>query len=146
MNMKKYYSLLVCVLLGALTLTACSDDDDEESSNAEIVGTWFSKGERDEDLESSYDEYLQFRSDGTYTQVGIDYYWGSWLNWGFDPEEIMVYHGTYSYDGTDLVLSTELGGTITYQAKVNGNKMTVSILGLSDVYNRVSNSEIGKYL
>lgn len=41
MNVKNFFSVLVCVLLSTLTFTSCSDDDEEVSGNGDFIEVTF---------------------------------------------------------------------------------------------------------
>lgn len=69
--MKKYFNLLVAVMIAAfsLTLTACGDDDDDD--NSALIGTWENYQE-DLDYGWAYYESVTFNKDNTFTQTDIE--------------------------------------------------------------------------
>ena len=101
--MKKYFSILMAVLLAALmlSLTSCSDDEEEEFANLrrDITGTW-------QIVDGVFDEvnvkhYLQFRNDGSYYEVKV------WEDEWSDYFDTSVEEGTWALEGRTLYLSNK---------------------------------------
>lgn len=120
------------------TLTSCGDDNDEPSVG-NIVGTW--KITEGLVSEIGFDQYLQFRSDGTATEVDID------MEGNFE-----VMNGPWKLEGNTLTLinhDDELDidiPTIATVNKVTNSELVITTLGIKQVYKKVPDSEIDKYL
>lgn len=133
--MKKYLSILVAVMLAALsfTLTSCGDDDDDEPSvNAEIVGTW-------ENLTSQkYGAYsiCQLRQDGTYIE-----YQGE-----TEYADSEIVYGHWSRSGNTLITGTEVMTLESTIIKLTDTEMQLSSFGIVQDFKRVPDSTIDKYL
>ena len=103
--MKKYFSFLAFILMGALSLSvvSCGDDDEEDfSGGGNIIGTWstdlasdISKQLDDDDYITNMEQYYQFKNDGTFTEVLATTYSDDWVKWfNEDKQEIEIERGT----------------------------------------------------
>lgn len=147
--MKKYLSILVAVMLAALsfTLTSCGDDDEEDEpanpADAELlIGTW----QNPEAFEPNRDylaRYIQFKNNGSCLQI-----------FEFEDGELYVNYGTWSLKGDTLytTFETDLDDfePITTALKILAlNEKTLELdYGMLGVlsFNRVPDSTIDKYL
>lgn len=99
--MKKYLKFLLVAFVATMTLSlsSCKSDDDEPSTGS-IVGSWQVESSVNEVMES--EQYLQFRSDGTFYEVinYTDEIFGSMLGTVYDE-------GTWSLSGNNLKVSVK---------------------------------------
>lgn len=167
--MKKYFGILVFVLMAvfSLGLVSCGDDDDDEgggaSGNGSIVGTW--KGDFNMEIEDLYHikelhtyDFYTFKSDGTYVSyfVTITKYtdeakkeFGYKDETEFEEDE----RGTYKLNGNKITFYPTYSDEGDYEVetleyKVSGNKLTFTSLSgiiVSITYSKSSESEIDKY-
>lgn len=149
--MKKHFYLFATTLLAVMsvTLMSCGDDNDEPSGG-NIVGTWesdlskFAVEELDEFYEGG-EQLMQFRSDGTMTNVTLKIFKDKWVEAMGGKEEFEITHDTWHIDG-NKVITSKVG---TYEYKVKGNKLTLtptSGIIIPVTFTRVSDSRIEKYL
>lgn len=145
--MKKYLSILVAVMLAALsfTLTSCGDDDDDEPENTAtaelLIGTWESVSDESAS-DYSEDGIFRFEADGNFTQVhfGIG-----------DNGENEVEFGTWQKKGNSIYITLKdgimAGETVEFKiVTLTKNELVVTMWGLSSKYKRVPDSTIDKYL
>lgn len=159
--MKKYYYLLVAMMMAVMTigLTACGDDNDEPEGG-EIVGTWFCDTNQRiidtfDNIYASGEALYQFKANGTYIAVDIAYYTDEWADaMSYDEEftnpDIIIERGTYHLSGNKLRLEpNDNSYKITYECEVKSNSMTLTFKdGIVFAFNftRVPDSRIEKYL
>ena len=158
--MKKYYYLLVAMLMAVTTLglTACGDDNDEPDSG-DIVGTWSCDLSREmieamDDIYTSGEDLIQFRNDGTFVEVSVLYFTNEWAEMFSDDEdfqnpEVLIDRGTYTISGDQLTMFYGDGEKEVCTYKVKGKSLTVTstygiVIGMT--FTRVSDSRIEKYL
>lgn len=136
--MAKYLKLFMVALFAALTFTLTSCGDDDEPSVGNIVGTWkLTAG-----LSADYGitQYVQFRADGTATEVDIDE----------DGTDVM--NGTWKLEGNLLTLINHDEEwdmdipTVSTVEKVTNSELVLTTLGIKQTYKKVADSEIDKYL
>ena len=119
------------------TLTSCGDDDDEPSDR-NIEGTWKITGGLSYELGIVH--YLQFRPDGTFTEVNIE------------EDGVDVIKANWTLEGDQLTIITydeELGTRIPVTATVNkvtNSELVLTVIGVTQTYKKVADSEINKYL
>ena len=142
--MKKYFSIIVAVLLAAmaLSLASCSkdddDDDDAPSGNSSIVGSWrMVEGVADA---IDCEQYVQFREDGTYFDVVV--YGDSWN--GLLGTEVQ--EGTWSLDGKNLKIKISTKTTKITVKKVTSKELILEEFGLEIKLIRVSDAKVNKIL
>lgn len=100
-KMKKffYFSLLMGLVLGALTLTACGSDDDEPAGG-NIVGNWEANipvGEIDNNY--SHSLTYEFKNDNSFTVTTYSVMEDGFRDWG------LRFAGTYSTSNGKLSLN-----------------------------------------
>lgn len=162
--MKKYFSFLAFILMGALSLSivSCGDDDEEDfSGGGNIIGTWstdlasdISKQLDDDDYITNMEQYYQFKNDGTFTEVLATTYSDDWVKWfNEDKQEIEIERGTWKISNGLLYIIYEDNFTDysnnTYKYSVKGNKLTLTSTSgiiLSVTFTRIPDSTIDKYL
>lgn len=133
--MKKYYYLLMVMLLAmvAVGVTACGDED--EPSVYDIVGTWQMTYPSGETL-------IQFTGYGDFNEVGISTITGK--------TEIYVDHGHYYVSGNKLtiVYDDDIDGSDTVECtfSIKGNTITFYSTDYTETYTRVKDSVIERYL
>lgn len=116
------------------TLTSCGNDDKPSVGN--IVGTWKCTDYTEIDLIV----YVQFRADGTATEVDLD------------EDGVEVMNLTWKLDGDQLTIinhDDEWAADIPIISivnKVTNSELVVSVLGFEQTYKKVPDSEIEKYL
>lgn len=161
--MKKYYYLLVAMMMAVmiLGLTACGDDNDEPEGG-DIVGTWSCDTNQKiinvmDDIYSGGESICQFKADGTYIAVDVTYYTEEWAeieksyNEDFENPEIYIERGTYRLSENVLHMNPddEELFNVSYDCKIKGSKMTLTLnegIVISMIFSRVSDSKINKYL
>ena len=104
-----------------MVLTSCGSDDDDNAQSGRIVGTWIEKAfweEEDNSFNEWGDYYYRkygaiyvFTSDGKYTKYSSQYY----MDLGKAEEE-----GSYSFDGTYLVVNGGYKRKVTFTEDGNG--------------------------
>lgn len=119
--MKKLMFLLVMALMPMVFTSCGSDDDDNGAQVNKIVGAWIEKQTWKEENNSFYewgDYYYKdfgaiyiFTSDGKYTKYMNQYY----KDLGQAEEE-----GTYTFDGTYLVVNGGYKRKVTFTEDGNG--------------------------
>ena len=104
-----------------MVLTSCGSDDDDNAQSGRIVGTWIEKAFWEEE-DNSFNEWggyyyrkygaiYVFTSDGKYTEYSSQYY----MDLGKAKEE-----GSYSFDGTYLVVNGGYKRKVTFTEDGNG--------------------------
>lgn len=132
--MKKFYYLLIAMLMALATvgLTACGDD---EPYGYDLVGTW-------QMVYDSGETLIQFTENGAFHEVGITTINGK--------TEIYVDHGFYRVSGNQLTIvyddDNDGSDTIECTYSIRGNEITFSSPGYSETYVHVSDSAIERYL
>ena len=116
MNKKLNYAwLLSLLMIFSITFVSCSKDDDDEVSinKDELIGTW--KGDKmieeakGVSEETTLDETLEIREDGTYTQ-----------------KDFFTENGTWKISGGKLKFFDKEGDeTGDYSVTINGTKLTL---------------------
>lgn len=165
--MKKYLSILVAVMLAALsfTLTSCGDDepdpvpgtiideddnggnnDNDDPNNPQeieelLIGTWESVND-EVTSEYSEDGIFRFEANGNYTQV----HFGTG-----DNGENVVEFGTWRKKGNSIYITLKdgilAGVTIEFEiVTLTENELVVTMWGYSTKCKRVPDSAIDKYL
>lgn len=145
--MKKYLSILVAVMLAALsfTLTSCGDDDEDEPANSAdaelLIGTWESIND-ESTSDYSEDGIFRFEANGNYTQV----HFGTG-----DNGENVVEFGTWQKKGNSIYITLKDGilADVTMEFKIvtlNENELVITMWGYSTKCKRVPDSAIDKYL
>ena len=119
--MKKIMFLMVMALMPMVFTSCGSDDDDNGAQVNKIVGVWIEKQTWEEENNSFYewgDYYYRkfgaiyiFASDGKYTKYMNQYY----KDLGQAEEE-----GTYTFDGTYLVVNGGYKRKVTFTEDGNG--------------------------
>ena len=148
------------VAVVSLAFVACGDDKDEPGGSGKLEGTWM--GEltgSDGGFPVEDKSYVQFKSNGTFASVSIIKYLEDFADYEKGDTEIDISKGTWRVDGeylyTTLTETTsedmkgDIGKTEVDIYKVKGNKLTVTTTIsaiVSFTYDRVSDSEIEKYL
>ena len=140
--MKKLLSIFCGLLIASLSMTFVSCSDDDEAKGGDIVGTW---------KEKSFDaigitNYLQLRADGTAVSIGI--YDDEW-SWVLDEDEkVVVDYGKWSKNGDNITFIDDEneGNSTATIVKLTSNELGLSVTGVTIYYNRVSDSEVDKYL
>src|SRR5574344_1068947 len=146
--MKKYlFMTLAVVAVTSLFLVSCSSSDDNNSvGGGNIVGTWkWDSFNSDETEEFFGEQYVQFKSDGTFIEVDIG---GS----GSDKGKVEIMRG--QWEKTDNIItirtidasSANNPTTQTEISKLTETDLTIITLGITMSYKRVSDSDIEKYL
>ena len=101
MRKLKLFLLLFLAAVAACNFTACKDKDDNNTNSGQtsssIIGTWVGS------------ETLTFNSDGSFIERD-----------GYETT-----YGSYSFNGTTLILSYPDGHTEIYQVKISGNTLTL---------------------
>ena len=133
--MKKYYYLLMVMLMALVSVgfAACGDDDDEPKGS-DIVGTWQISDEEGVIL-------LQFTKDGKFNEVDIVSEEG--------VADLFIYHGTYSVSGNKLTVTyvyDHESETVGCTYSVNGDKLSITDDGYTSIFTRVKDSVIEQYL
>ena len=155
--MKKYLSMMVAVMLAAMSLglSACGDDKDEpKGTNAkDLIGTWESDIVRDgvdgmEFFYESGESLIQFRNDGTMVSVNVYVLKDEYV---FDgkKEDIEVEYGTWRVEGDKIYGEGEDGAEEVMTFKVKGNDLTLTTtrgIIASLTFTKVPDSRINKYL
>lgn len=137
--MKKYLKLLFVALFAAMTVSlySCKSDDDEPDGG-DIVGTW-----KEKSIEAmGITHYLQLRADGTAVTIGVfdDDIW-SWVE-----DKVDIEYGKWSKSGDTLtIIDDEVTSNATI-VKLTSKELGISALGFTTYYERVSDSEVEKYL
>ena len=145
--MKKYLSFIAFAMLAVFSLSfvSCSSDDDESEpteNSSDIIGTWYDDYDNDDDF-----SYIQFKSDGTFIDVESSEdaekgYWVQRGKWSISGDKLMM-KVTSSDDPFDIWVGT----TLTYDIiKIEKNKLTMSLWGITGTLVRVSDDAIQKYL
>ena len=117
-----------------------SGNNPDDSSPSWLLGTWmvdYNTGygyEEDRD-----DEYMRFKSDGTFVNV-ID-----------DEDGVYIQHGTWKLTDNAIILriidGDLAGSSFTYTVlEKTSDKLTISLLGITVYLIRSSDSAIDKYL
>jgi outer membrane protein assembly factor BamA len=99
MKTAKYLLLSFMMILLAVNCVSCSDDDDP-TENAPFVGTWMSE-------DGLYSITFNSSGNGAY-----DY---------FDGSNSVFF--TWSYDSSDLVITTDSGNITNYQWSISGDQL-----------------------
>ncbi|MBO5541736.1 MAG: hypothetical protein J5980_12410 [Muribaculaceae bacterium] len=155
--MKKYLTMMVAVMLAAMSLglAACGDDKDEpKGTNAkDLIGTWESDIVRDgvdgmEFFYESGESLIQFRNDGTMVSVNVLVLKDEYV---FDgkKEDIEVEYGTWSVEGDKIYREGEDGAEEVMTFKVKSNALTLTTTSgiiASLTFTKVPDSRINKYL
>ena len=155
--MKKYLSMMVAVMLAAMSLglSACGDDKDEpKGTNAkDLIGTWESDIVRDgvdgmEFFYESGESLIQFRNDGTMVSVNVLVLKDEYV---FDgkKQDIEVEYGTWRVEGDKIYREGEDGAEEVMTFKVKGNDLTLTTTNgiiASLTFTKVPDSRINKYL
>lgn len=137
-----YLWTLALAAIMAFTFTACGDDE-PTTTKSDFVGTWSLQqttgygGSSDDDF-----EYIQLKSDGTYIDVSEDedeakgyaVYYGKWTA---SDSKITVLFSTGVLKGTSFSFD------VIHKDK---NRMTLSWLGVTGYFVKVSDSTIDRYL
>lgn len=139
--MKKNLHLFITVIFAVCTLSfySCSDDEDATLSS-DIVGTWKWDSFGMDETEAFFGEqYVQFSSNGQYTEVNLD---------GFGSEgEVDILRGQWRQSGNTITVSGNgIPTTTTEITELTDSDLTLVTLGISMSYRRVDDSEIEKYL
>lgn len=142
--MKKYLSILVAVMLAALsfTLTSCGDDDEGEpeggTENTELlIGTWEETTPLVQQM--GYTHYSKICKDGIIIDVTID------------DGEVEIERSKWTLkDNTIYATSTEPElEDLTFEFKIlklSKTELTMSSFGVTQTFSRVSDSTLDKYL
>src|SRR5574344_122017 len=142
--MRKYLfmSLAVFVAVTSLFLASCSSSDDNDSViSGNIVGTWkLNSFNTDETKDVFGDQYIQFKSDGTFVEVDVH---GS-------VGESEIIRGKWIQTGSQIAIShTDVFGidpaTLTDISQLTEAELTLTTLGTQKSYKRVLDSYIEKY-
>lgn len=155
--MKKYLTVMVAVMLAAMSLglSACGDDKDEpKGTNAkDLIGTWESDIVRDgvdamEFFYESGESLIQFRNDGTMVSVNVLVLKDEYV---FDgkKEDIEVEYGTWRVEGDKIYREGEDGAEEVMTFKVKGKALTLTTTSgiiASLTFTKVPDSRINKYL
>ena len=155
--MKKYLTMMVAVMLAAMSLglAACGDDKDEpKGTNAkDLIGTWESDIVRDgvdgmEFFYESGESLIQFRNDGTMVSVNVYVLKDEYV---FDgkKEDIEVEYGTWRVEGDKIYREGEDGAEEVMTFKVKSNVLTLTTTSgiiASLTFTKVPDSRINKYL
>lgn len=151
--MKKIFNLPLFLILfiTSFSFMSCSDDEGEITTN-NIVGTWKSTHWlMDEDInDGSFfgtgEQYVQFNADGSCIEVDIydDY------DIGFgEPIEgsIDIIRGSWFLSDDKLRIEGDGLTPATFDVlKLTDDELTISYMGITMPYVRVSDSEINQYL
>lgn len=155
--MKKYLTVMVAVMLAAMSLglSACGDDKDEPkgTNSKDLIGTWESDIVRDgvdgmEFFYESGESLIQFRNDGTMVSVNVLVLKDEYV---FDgkKEDIEVEYGTWRVEGDKIYREGEDGAEEVMTFKVKGNDLTLTTtrgIIASLTFTKVPDSRINKYL
>lgn len=151
--MKKLFNLavLLVMLMTSVMFVGCSDDDDNEITSNNIVGTWKSTHwlADDEINDGSFfgtgEQYLQFKADGSFIEVDIedDYIVGGEV--AFEGS-VTILRGSWSQSDDKLHISGDLTPATFEIVKLTEDELTVTYMGFTMPYVRVSDSEINQYL
>ena len=140
--MKKFLSIFCGLLIASLSMTFVSCSDDDEPKGGDIVGTW-----KEKSFEAiGITNYLQLRADGTAVSIGI--YDDEW-SWLLDEDEkVVVDYGKWSKNGDNITFIDDEneGNSTATIVKLTSNELGLSVTGVTIYYNRVSDSEVDKYL
>lgn len=134
--MAKYLKLFMVALFATLTFTLTSCGDDDEPSVGNIVGSW-----KCVDYEAfGVIQYLQFRADGTVTEVDIDEDGPDVMNgtWKLERDLLTFINNDEEWD-MDIP-------TVSTVEKVTNSELVLTTLGIKLTYKKVADSEIDKYL
>ena len=138
--MKKYYFLLVAIMMAMVSigLTACGDDEDEPKFS-DIIGTWKMTGAQNG---ANYIILQQFTKDGKSYDVEILTMDG--------VTEVEVWRGTYSINQVVISIDerNDAGDNRAFNLKyqIKGKQLILSDAVKSYEFTQVSDSEIEKYL
>lgn len=173
--MKKFYYLMMAMLMAmtTLSLTACGDDDEDgpDGGGGDIVGAWkanmMNYADDIEDFEEikeyceSFESLFQFKKDHKFVSVTVLKYKKSVAEEykdvpGFENPEIDIERGTYSVSGDKLTLIyTDEDGTTDREEvnfKVKGKTLTITYIDEEDgkprsiKFSGISEKEIENYL
>lgn len=142
--MKKYLSILVAVMLAAMsfTLTSCGDDDEDEPDNPQenaelLIGTWELTASSMPGTSSKH--YSKFSEDGILLEVDIE------------DGVVEIERSKWSKKG-DYIYATSMEPgfedvTFMFTIKTLSNtELVVSLYGITQTFKRVPDSTIDKYL
>lgn len=134
--MKKYLYLLFVAIFATMSfaLTSCSNDD-EPSAGGDIVGSWENVTDWATGLGK---QYVKFESDGTYYEI----------NEYPSDGEVEVLKGKWKKDGNTLKVygSKDMKDVTATISNLTDNTLTITALGISQDYKRVSDSVLDKYI
>jgi hypothetical protein len=146
--MKKLHSImmLLALMVAAFSFTACSDDDDDFDDGGEnisdFIGTWSLTHQEGWGTDDTVppEEYVQFKSDGTYINVQDN-----------DEEEYYISKGNWKVENSELIMKETEGGLVgaTYTYTIlshSKDKITLAVLGLKSYLERVPDSTIDRFL
>lgn len=85
------------------SFTSCKDDDDASSNNP-LIGTWISAAPKETLI-------ITFNTDGTFVETYESDY------------ESETFHGTYTYNGTNVVLVYSDGDVYNVSVTVSSNSL-----------------------
>ena len=113
--MKKFYYLLICLML-PMVFISCGDDEDDDLMDGDIIGTWICT----ENHGSHKDEMsMTFDKDGNFTSTKNC------------PGDVYVEKGSYVYNKPNLILHSTWNSddgneeyTDKYIIEIKGNKLT----------------------
>ena len=135
--MKKYYYVLVVMLMALVSVgfAGCGDDEPEVS---DIVGTW-----QVDNLDHYADvvTLLQFTRDGIFNEVD------KYIDNGDTKAD--VYHGKYTVSGNKLTVTyifINESETVDYTYQVEGDKLTLRDGDFYSTLTRVADSVIKAFL
>lgn len=139
--MKKLYStiMMLAMMVAALGFTACGGDDegDDGISSSMIVGTWKPtnvEGWPNELLEKGDGSIMQFKKDGSFIVVYLEDKEIEKGDWILRNDKLTMH---YKNDGFTFVYDVIRG---------NKKELVLAILGMTLYLERISDSEINKYL
>ena len=125
---------MLAMMVAALSFTACggSEEDDEvEGSSSFLIGTW--SVSTNSGVDSG--DYFQFKSDGTFTSVSLDY------------NDVEIKKGIWRIIEDELVLDWKDGGDSRFTIIIHTKStMTVTFYDIPIFFTKVSDSKIKKYL
>ncbi|MCF0220294.1 MAG: lipocalin family protein [Muribaculaceae bacterium] len=138
-------ALISCVML---TLPSCGKDDEPDSSTSKsgkLIGTWklvdcqiFDQFAEAGWISEDAILYLQFKSNGEYNTVSLQY-----------DEVDKITNGTWSREGNDIKLYDDDLYYYGYTYKIvslTSTKLVLEALTLQGEFKKVSDSEIEEYL
>ena len=120
MKQKKFFGMLLCMLIGIFALTSCGGDDKDDepevpdTPESPIVGSW--EGTvyyKNEGASEYYWTRLELGSDGSYRD--------------YNDDGVLIGSGRYMYDGTTIIVPD--GSYVannwgrTYTVTINGSNM-----------------------